>query len=79
MVHDEVWLAAWPTYPEERRALIRANKGVPGARTHLLLCFDCLSKRLGRPLRIADFDLDVPINAGIRLGIVLGRWSAYRE
>ncbi len=32
----------------------------------ILLCFDCLAKRLGRELRRADFDWTIPVNQGLR-------------
>jgi hypothetical protein len=71
MVRDEIWLAAWPTYNAERRALIRAHKTTndPCHQTMLLLCFSCLDKRLGRPLRPDDFKLSLSVNAGIVLGM----------
>ena len=27
-----------------------------------VLCFDCLRRRLGRPLRLDDFPMEVPLN-----------------
>lgn len=42
-------------------------------RGYLLLCCDCLEKRLGRELTIADFDLRIPVNTGIAFGFRLGK------
>ena len=81
MVKKEVWLQAWPTYHEEHKALLaeirQARKeGRTNGRGHLLLCFNCLKKRLGRPLTVDDFDLDIIINDGIKLGVKLGLQAA---
>jgi hypothetical protein len=65
MVKDDIWHAAWPDYSEQR-----ARASAEGKRVFLLLCFDCLSKRLGRVLCMEDF-APVPINRAIRLGYEL--------
>lgn len=70
MARNDVWGEAWPGYLKLRTQLILQNQGV---RVHLLLCFGCLSKRLGRALTIDDFDLDIICNQGIRLGFELGQ------
>jgi hypothetical protein len=36
-------------------------------------CLSCLARRLERPLTPEDFDLRLPINQGIRLGIEMGQ------
>ena len=36
-------------------------------------CIDCLIKSLKRELTPSDFNLELPINSGIRIGIELGR------
>lgn len=73
MLHDEVWLQAWPTYEEESAAL---HKRYPLKRdvrmTFLELCFFCVEKRLGRLLTPADFDLRIPVNHNIALGLRMG-------
>jgi len=57
---------SFPNYREVKSKLPIA----PGFnKPHVLLCFDCLEKRLGRNLRKNDFDLEIPVNAGIKLGI----------
>lgn len=63
MVHRHVWLQALPKYQEVKAA----NPDVC-----IELCFDCLAKRLGRALTIADFT-DANVNNGIRLGYWLGK------
>lgn len=80
-VRSETWLAAWPSYQAHRIALVR--RLYPDAETRrtmgregrhvLLLCLDCLSRRLGRPLVTSDFDLSMPVNRPIRVGIEMGR------
>jgi len=69
MVRNEVWGEAWPDYLKLRTQLRLQNQGKP---VHLLLCFKCLSKRLGRELTIDDFDLNIVSNHGILLGFELG-------
>lgn len=70
MVHRPVWDRAWPEYRELKRSLVSKYKGTPGwFRAHLELCLGCLEKRLGRPLSPDDFDLSLPINDGVRLGL----------
>ena len=77
MVDADVWLQAWPDYPEFRREMALKYKKLPEdpQRTnrlhHLLLCFPCLEKRLGRELVPADFDLALPANAGIAKGMTM--------
>lgn len=73
LVHDATWLAAWPEYSALRARLATAYpKGSPWRwHVHLLLCFGCLEKRLGRPLHPSDFDLSLPINAGVAFGMRL--------
>ncbi len=46
---------------------------------HLTPCVPCIQHRLGRPLRIEDFDLSIPINQNILLGIRLSRDEQQRE
>lgn len=70
MVHNWVWREAWPTYAAERQALMKKYKYTSEYfRVHLDLCFSCLEKRLGRKLKPEDFDLDLPVNRGIALGM----------
>jgi hypothetical protein len=57
MVHDCVWLLAWPEYDELR---VRLNPPIIDMSSDqdvivLNLCFDCLQRRLGRKLCIEDF------------------------
>jgi len=75
-VHDHVWLKAWPDYQEDKaRVVTRYGEYIvdayEGTKRHpmncLCLCFDCLEKRLGRPLTIDDFD-GTRANDGIRFG-----------
>jgi len=69
MVHDHVWDAAWPDYWKVKRS--RAH--LPERRDRILcLCLGCLSRRLGRPLTPDDFDLEVPLNESVRVGIEMG-------
>lgn len=82
MVRDSVWKAAVPNYVELKRSRRKTYPGTPrppeagtrwvknwDARACVLLCFECLEKRLDRKLVPADFDLNLPGNAGIRLGL----------
>lgn len=78
MVHNRVWLTAWPSYGADRRrgldALVERLGDLTQARREYRgahLCFNCLERRLGRPLSPKDFDPDLPINRGILLGISL--------
>lgn len=76
---DETWLAAWPDYAAHKSALARRFAGperteaVRAGRLCLLLCLDCLTRRLGRPLCEGDFDLALAVNQGIRVGIQIAR------
>lgn len=68
MVQNDVWFMAWPDYAEQKREVVRIHgRGTP--LSHLVLCFGCLEKRLGRLLVPSDFDLRVSINRGIALGL----------
>jgi hypothetical protein len=68
MVHKAVWDIAWPNYREDKvAALSLAFDTKEDWRRHLLLCFQCLEKRLDRPLTLDDFTL-VPINSSIFFG-----------
>lgn len=74
IVRDAVWVEAWPDYPEFKREMMRKYKGTPDDRLrHLLLCLGCLEKRLERLLVPEDFDLDLSVNAGIRLGLRMAK------
>lgn len=73
-VAPEVWLEAWPTYKEDKREAMRLHRNTP--LMWLLLCFDCLEKRLGRPLKIEDFDLTIGSNQGIALGVRMAQHEA---
>jgi hypothetical protein len=53
MVHDWVWLEAWPSYPAEKEAL-EERFGDWDTRTLLLLCVPCLETRLKRTLKTQD-------------------------
>lgn len=91
MVHDTVWLEAWPTYGsdlEERRKAVSEEacaKGLDGdlliwrIETHgrLFLCLGCLELRLGRNLIMGDFTPweDAPCNRLILLGWKLAKAS----
>jgi hypothetical protein len=68
MVRNDVWRAAWPDYSHRKAEALRLYPK-PDVRRHLLLCFRCLEKRLGRTLFPQDFDLTLPINSGICLGL----------
>lgn len=62
MVRDAVWFAAWPTYREDKIAANRQYKGTAEAwKAWLLLCLQCLEKRLGRRLILKDFE-SLPVN-----------------
>lgn len=70
MVKDKVWREAWPDYAVLKRSLVRRYKGTPEwFRAHLVLCLGCLERRLGRNLTQDDFDLSLPINEGVALGL----------
>ena len=72
-VRDEVWLQAWPDYQEAKAEAICKYAGTEHDRLkHLTLCFTCLECRLGRVLSPDDFNLSLPANAGIKLGIGMG-------
>lgn len=73
-LRDDVWFEAFPDYHEVRKArAAKAQKGAPGRFDRFTgLCFDCLSKRLGRPLVIEDFSNSI-INDGIRFGYSMGQ------
>jgi hypothetical protein len=68
MVRDSVWNRAWPEY-REKKALLVAEHPNERWKTHLLLCFECLQRRLNRSLVPEDFDLHLVINHGILLGL----------
>jgi hypothetical protein len=73
-VYDSVWYKAWPTYAEDKTEAVQRYRGTEQDRLkHLFLCLDCLQKRLGRRLHPRDFKLEVPVNAGIKLGIEMGQ------
>lgn len=73
MVKDAVWKEAWPEYAELKRSLNQKYKGTNEQfRAHLNLCLCCLSKRLKRKLKKEDFDLTLPINDLIVLGMEMG-------
>ena len=73
MVKDSVWREAFPKYAEVKRALLSQYKGTSASwRTHVNLCFSCLENRLKRPLCSDDFDLAIPINSGISMGLTMG-------
>lgn len=74
MVRNEVWLKAWPDYENVKRNLKMVFSGTPF--THLELCISCLEKRLGRNLNADDFDLNLPINHGIALGLRMAKQNA---
>jgi hypothetical protein len=75
-VHDHLWDDAWPHHEEHKSAmLVRASDHrMPHNMVHQYLCLSCLEKRLGRRLKIEDFD-DAPINNAIRFAYQLGRES----
>lgn len=76
MVLDLVWIQAWPTYYEDKRELRRLYQGTDQEfKTALRLCLGCLAVRLGRALRIDDFDPRLPVNEALLLGYRLGRAS----
>lgn len=73
MVKDVVWREAWPEYAEKKRELLQKYKGTnEHFRTHLNLCLCCLQKRLKRKLKKEDFDLTLPVNDLIVLGMEMG-------
>lgn len=70
MVKRSVWNEAWPEYVKLKRSLVLKHKGTPEwFRAHIELCLGCLEKKLGRPLAEADFDMDLPINDGVAIGL----------
>lgn len=73
MVKDAVWRQAWPDYAKKKQELMQKYHGTPEYfRTHLSLCLGCLQKRLGRKLAKEDFDLTLPINNLLLVGMELG-------
>lgn len=78
MVHDHVWIKAWPTYREDKMELKSRSSGmgmvVMGRQitAHAALCFTCIEVRLDRHLEMGDFTA-VVVNYGIRLGYRMGR------
>ena len=75
MVHDEIWLKAWPDYPTMRLFLksvlcTKSHGREAGGEMRLVLCFECLEKRLGRKLRIVDLT-DYPINNLLKKGAAM--------
>lgn len=78
MVHDIVWEVAFPEYRLVKSALKEKYPDKTDehrAKRYVCLCLDCLERRLGRPLEEADFDLKLPINHPLKLGIRIGRTS----
>jgi hypothetical protein len=70
MVKDSVWRDAWPTYVQDRSELVKKYEGtVESFRAHLILCYGCLERRLGRHLNPVDFDFSLPIKESIALGM----------
>ena len=67
MIRDEVWNQAVPNYREIKRALREIAK----IRGYFCLCIDCLELRIGRPVGVKDFDLSMPANYNIALGMKL--------
>lgn len=73
MVKDAVWKQAWPEYAAKRQALVQKYKGTSEFfRANLNLCLGCLQKKLGRKLQKEDFDLTLPINNLLLVGMELG-------
>ena len=73
MVQDDVWLEAWPDYMvwrEHLTSLLR-TKDKPNNPLRLVLCFDCLERRLGRKLVIYDLT-SAPINRLLKKGAEMG-------
>lgn len=71
MVHDLVWLEAYPTYPAEKRKLKKLHASKPFMQ-YLRVCVSCLGKRLGRPLRLSDFtfaSVNDVVRAAYRMGV----------
>lgn len=74
MVHDHVWRQAFPAYGRIKRELTAKYKATPESyKGHVFLCFACLEARLARKLEPSDFNLKLPINLGIALGLEMGR------
>jgi hypothetical protein len=70
MVKDAVWCLAFPEYRQLKMSFIKC---MPKAqRPRIYLCFECLERRLGRPLALDDFRLELGINAGVVQGIKIG-------
>lgn len=63
MVTQETWCEAF------RVEVVKSPRSAPKGK----LCFDCLEKRLGRPLTIEDFRADLGANRSIFLGYSLAR------
>jgi hypothetical protein len=63
MVTEDVWNSAWPEYKELEVSAAKELRRTwnPDGSMRLLLCFKCLSKKLGRDFVHGDFT-DVPIN-----------------
>ncbi len=76
MVHDDLWLKAWPTYEADRKLMktIRCvlYQGTGGNSHGCFLCFQCLETRIARKLALEDFK-DVPINDSIKFGYAIGQ------
>jgi hypothetical protein len=88
MVKNHVWDQAVPDYKHLKTVLKEQFPGTESPplgcsawaknwdhRACVQLCFECLEQRLGRSLTIEDFDLQIPVNLGVRLGFELGKSS----
>ncbi len=80
MVTDRIWDRAWPHHPQHHKIMLKMAQSMSfpdklssltaaghDSLVHQLLCFDCLSIRLGRPLLMEDFTASHQ-NKPIRLG-----------
>lgn len=76
VVHDHVWLKAWPTYPQEKALRVKKYKNARGNERNklfLVLCLNCLEDRLGRSLSFEDFVPSLVVNQPFFKGVQIGR------
>lgn len=78
MVKNEIWRQAFPDYVEQKRKLKEKHGLERPFLVTIHLCFRCLEKRLRRKLVPEDFNLLLPINHGIALGMTMMRQQLCR-
>jgi hypothetical protein len=80
MVRNDVWKEAFPLYGLWKSVLGRMlREGViTEADKSLVLCLECLERRVGRPLQLSDFT-SAPLSQGVFWGYYMGKAAARRE